>query len=134
MVYQVDDAPRYSGSGSWVHTDGRTFWESNADASLPRREYNSRKDYNVLNRNNHHEIYDWGWIHDQDNKKVVRTDGAEDKTIVEEKGREYYKKVEDGKCIIAKNYWNEYAPLWSAVRQSWDEELAKNKDLNVHPT
>ena len=49
VVYQVDDAPRYSGTGSWVHVDGRTFWESNADAPLPRREYKSRKDYNVLN-------------------------------------------------------------------------------------
>lgn len=133
VVYQVDDAPRYSGSGTWVHVDGRTYWESTADAPLPRREYKSRKDYNVMVRGNHQEIFDWGWIHDQDNKKVVRTDGAPDVTIVEEKGLEYYKKVEDGKCIVAQNYWNEYAPMWKTVRQTWDEELAKNKDLNVQP-
>lgn len=133
IVYQVDDAPRYSGTGSWVHVDGRTYWESSADAPLPRREYTTRKDYNVMVRGNHQEIYDWGWMHDQDNKKVLRKDGAKDETIVEEKGREYYTKVEDAKCIIAQNYWNEYAPLWKTVRETWDEELAKNKDLSVTP-
>ena len=133
MVYQVDDAPRYSGTGTWVHLDGRTYWESAADAPLPRREYTTRKDYNVLVRGNHQEIFDWGWIHDQDNKKILRKDGAADETIVEEKGLEYYKKVDDAKCIIAQNYWNEYAPLWKTVRQTWDEELAKNKDLSVTP-
>ena len=133
MVYQVDDAPRYSGTGTWVHLDGRTYWESAADAPLPRREYTTRKDYNVLVRGNHQEIFGWGWIHDQDNKKVLRKDGAADETIVEEKGLEYYKKVDDAKCIIAQNYWNEYAPLWKTVRQTWDEELAKNKDLSVTP-
>lgn len=133
IVYQVDDAPRYSGTGSWVHVDGRTYWESSADAPLPRREYTTRKDYNVMVRGNHQEIYDWGWMHDQDNKKVLRKDGAKDETIVEEKGREYYTKVDDAKCIIAQNYWNEYAPLWKTVRQTWDEELAKNKDLSVTP-
>lgn len=133
IVYQVDDAPRYSGTGTWVHVDGRTYWESTADAPLPRREYTTRKDYNVLVRGNHQEIFDWGWIHDQDNKKVLRKDGVADETIVEEKGLEYYKKVDDAKCIIAQNYWNEYAPLWKSVRQTWDEELAKNKDLSVTP-
>lgn len=133
VVYQVDDAPRYSGSGTWSHTDGRTFWESNADAPLPRREYTKRKDYNVLNRTNNQEIFTWGWLNDQDNKKVIRKDGTEDEVLVEEKGREYYKKVDDAKCILAKNYWNEYAPLWGAVRQTWDERLAQKKDLEVLP-
>ncbi len=132
-VYQVDDAPRYSGSGTWIHSDGRTYWESNADAPLPRREYTTRKDYNVMNRNNHHEIFDWGWLHDQDNKKIIRKDGEEDKLIVEEKGFEYYTKIEDGKCIVGQNYWKEYAPLWSSVRQSWNEELTKNEDISIKP-
>jgi hypothetical protein len=133
IVYQVDDAPRYSGSGSWVHVDGRNYWESNADAPLPRREYTTRKDYNVLNRTNNQEVFDWGWVHDQDNKKVVRKDGTADEVLVEEKGREYYKKVDDGKCVLAQNYWKEYAPLWGAVRQAWDERMAQKKNLEVKP-
>lgn len=133
VVYQVDDAPRYSGTGTWIHTDGRTYWESNADAPLPRREYTTRKDYNVLNRNNRQEIFDWGWLHDQDNKKVLRNDGSEDKIIVEEKGLEYYKKTDNKRCIAAQNYWEEYAPLWAAVRQSWNERLDQKKNLEVKP-
>src|SRR5699024_11299100 len=31
-VYQVDDAPRYEGYGTWVHVDGRHFCESTNDA------------------------------------------------------------------------------------------------------
>ena len=54
VVYQVDDAPRYAGSGTWVHVDGRHYWESTADAPLPRREYTTRKDYNVMVRQNHY--------------------------------------------------------------------------------
>jgi hypothetical protein len=133
IVYQVDDAPRYSGTGTWVHVDGRNYWQSNADAPLPRREYTTRTDYNVLNRTNNQEIFDWGWIHNQDNKKIKRQKGAQDQLLVEEKGIEYYKKVDDAKCINAQNYWKEYAPLWSSVRQAWDERLADKKDLEVLP-
>lgn len=132
-VYQVDDAPRYAGSATWVHVDGRNYWENTTDAPLPRREYTTRQDYNVLQRTNHHEIYDWGWIHDQDNKKILRKDGQPDTEIVQEKGIEYYKKVDDGKCRIAQEYWKEYAPLWKSVRQSWDDEMAKKQDITTMP-
>ena len=132
-VYQVDDAPRYAGSATWVHQDGKTYWENTTDAPLPRREYSTRKDYNVMERGNRHQIYDWGWIHDQDNRKLVRKDGQKDVEIVGEKGTEIYTKVEDGKCRAAQNYWKEYAPLWKAVRLSWDEELAKKKDFSTLP-
>src|SRR5690606_25353495 len=27
-VFQVDDSPRYEGYGTWIHVDGRHFWES----------------------------------------------------------------------------------------------------------
>lgn len=133
MVYQVDDAPRYSGSGTWMHVDGRKFWESSTDAPLPRRESTTRKDYNVLHRNNKHEIFNWGWLHNQDNKKILRDGQNNDETIVEEKGLEYYKKIEDGKCLVAQNYWKEYATFWEIVRQTWDTELAKKKDLYLKP-
>lgn len=131
VVYQVDDAPRYSGSGTWIHADGRRYWESTADAPLPRREYTTRNDYNVLVRTNKQEHFDWGWLHDQDNKKVLRQDGQKDAVIAEEKGLEYYRKVDNNKCIIAENYWKEYAPLWKAVRQTWDERMAQKKDIWV---
>ena len=49
-VFQVDDSPRYEGSGSWVHIDGKSYWENITDTPLPRREYTKRDDYNLMIR------------------------------------------------------------------------------------
>ena len=51
-VYQVDDSPRYEGSGTWVHVDGKSYWENTSSAPLPRREYTKRSDYNITMRGN----------------------------------------------------------------------------------
>ena len=72
-VYQVDDSPRYEGSSSWVHVDGKSYWENTTDAPLPRRERTKRSDYNVTERGSRVEIMDYGWLHDQDNRKIIRT-------------------------------------------------------------
>lgn len=47
-VYQVDDSPRYEGTATWIHEDGKHYWVNTTDAPLPRREHTIRKDYNVL--------------------------------------------------------------------------------------
>lgn len=133
VVYQVDDAPRYAASGTWVHVDGRSYWETNADAPLPRREYTTRDDYNVMNRTNRQEIFDWGWLHFQDNKKVLRKDGEEDQVIAEEIGKEYYTRIDDGDCVIAEKFWKEYGPLWKAVRDEWESIMNRKKDLYILP-
>ena len=36
-VFQVDDSPRYEGTASWVHVDGKSYWENTTSAPLPRR-------------------------------------------------------------------------------------------------
>ncbi|WKS94664.1 DUF6607 family protein [Riemerella columbina] len=133
VVYQVDDAPRYSASGTWIHADGKNYWEANADAPLPRREYTTRKDYNVLNRTNRQEIMPWGWLHFQDNTKILREDGKPDTIIAEEIGKEKYTKVDDARCLPAQKFWKEYAPLWAAVRQAWQTRLDQKKDLYTQP-
>ena len=69
-VYQVDDSPRYEGSATWVHVDGKSFWENTTTAPLPRREYTKRSDYNVTLRGNRHEITEYGWLHDQDRPRM----------------------------------------------------------------
>jgi len=130
-VFQVDDSPRYEGSATWVHVDGRHFWENNTDAPLPRREHTIRKDYNVLNRTNVHEITKEGWIHDQDNAKILRDDAGKDVTLAREKGHDVYKKVADAKCIAAQKFWKENAPLWKNVRDKWATIFGRNKDLNL---
>ncbi len=128
-VYQVDDSPRYEGSATWVHVDGRSFWENTANAPLPRREYTQRDDYNVTVRSNRHEITTDGWLHDQDNLKVLRKEGEADFVVAEEKGLNTYRKVDDSKCKAAQNWWASNQEMWADVRQNWDKIFAKKKDL-----
>ncbi|MEL6943095.1 MAG: DUF6607 family protein, partial [Bacteroidota bacterium] len=130
-VYQVDDSPRYEGSATWVHVDGKSFWINTTDAPLPRREYTQRSDYNVSVRGNHVEITKEGWIHDQDNLKVLRKSGEEDFVVAEEKGLNVYKKVENAKCQAAQDWWTKNHEMWADVRQGWDKVFAKNKDLSL---
>lgn len=128
-VFQVDDSPRYEGTSSWVHVDGKSYWENTTDAPLPRREDTQRSDYNVTGRTNRQEITNWGWIHDQDNKKIMRKDGQDDVVIAEEKGHNTYTKVDDSKCKAGQEYWKKNNKKWAVVRAKWEEVFARDKDL-----
>ncbi|SFR31320.1 hypothetical protein SAMN04490243_0147 [Robiginitalea myxolifaciens] len=130
-VYQVDDSPRYSGSATWVHVDGKHYWENKTASPLPRREYTKRDDYNVMLRGNRHEITDYGWVHEQDNDKVIRKDGAEDVLLAQEKGMNSYIRVDDSKCAIAREWWAEHNGFWAKVRSSWDEVYNIKGDLTL---
>ncbi len=130
-VYQVDDSPRYAGTATWVHYDGKQYWESADDSPLPRREYTIRDDYNVMNRGNRHEITDYGWVHEQDNKKILRKEGEEDVLIAEEKGFNIYKKVDDAKCETAKEWWQENQAYWELVNAKWNEVYAREGKLKL---
>lgn len=131
-VYQVDDSPRYDGSATWVHYDGRNYWESEDAAPLPRREYSKRDDYNVLLRRNRHEITPYGWVHEQDNTKVLRKDGT-DTVITHEKGWNTYEKVDAAQCAPAEKWWQENQDIWKKVRLEWDKKFAEKKDLKLWP-
>ncbi len=119
-VYQVDDSPRYEGAATWVHVDGKNYWENTTDAPLPRRDATKRKDYNVMKRKNRQEITDYGWVHEQDNEKLVRDDSG-DKLLVKEKGWNTYTKVDDSKCQVANDWWAKNQVYWQSVREVWDE-------------
>lgn len=126
-VYQVDDGMRYEGSATWVHVDGRHYWESTADAPLPRREFSKRKDYNVMVRRNRQEITDYGWVHEQDNKKVNREQN--DEIIASEKGWNTYVKVDESKCNPAKVWWASKKEYWADVRFIWNKLFESKKTL-----
>ena len=128
-VYQVDDSPRYEGSATWVHVDGKSFWENITTAPLPRREYTKRSDYNITLRGNRHQTTDTGWVHDQDNEKVLREDGKEDVILAKEKGYNTYVKVEDSKCQAAQDWWKTNQIKWSKVRTKWETVFARHQDL-----
>ena len=128
-VFQVDDSPRYEGSSSWVHVDGKSYWENTTPAPLPRREFSKRSDYNVTLRGNRHEIIDDGWIHDQDNKKIQKDDAGNESVLAHEKGFSTYTKVPDAECKAAVDWWMKNSNKWKMVRDKWDLIYSNNKDL-----
>ncbi|MFJ1473417.1 DUF6607 family protein [Capnocytophaga cynodegmi] len=130
-VYQVDDSPRYEQTATWVHVDGKSFWESEADAPMPRREQEIRDDYNVLLRRNRHEITNYGWLHQQDNDKVLRRDDKDDLVIAQERGYNTYKKVADEKCKAAQEFWQKNKEKWALVRDRWEKAFQQKGNLKV---
>ncbi|AUD04715.1 DUF6607 family protein [Spirosoma pollinicola] len=129
-VFEVDDSPRYQGSATWVHVDGRTYWESTVDAPLPRREYTKRTDYNVMRRTNHHEIRPDGYVHDQDNDKLIRSE-AGDQLLASEKGLNTYQRTDDAKCKAAKDWWAKNRTYWADVRAVWGDVLASRDAIAI---
>ena len=132
-VFQVDDSPRYEGSASWVHQDGKSYWENTTPAPLPRREFSKRSDYNVTMRGNRHEITSDGWVHDQDNKKIQKEDDSQF-VLAHEKGYSTYTKVPDSECKAAVDWWDKNGTKWKMVRDKWDIIYSSNKDLTLKPT
>lgn len=101
------------------------------DAPLPRREHTIRNDYNVLKRRNIHEITKEGWVHEQDNDKILRDESGKDIVLAREKGFDLYRKVDDSRCVAAQKYWAEYAPMWKNVRDKWKSVYVRKTDLNL---
>ena len=130
-VYQVDDSPRYSGSATWIHVDGKKIWQNTTPAPLPRREYTHRSDYNIMERNNQVQITTYGWLHEQDNSKVLHAADADDRIIAEEKGYNIYEQVADERCEAAQSWWKANQELWAKVRNEWDRILASKERLKL---
>lgn len=130
-VFQVDDSPRYEGSSSWVHIDGKSYWENATDSPLPRREFTKRSDYNVTLRRNRQELTKEGWVHDQDNDKIIREAGKADFILAQEKGYNTYVKVDDAKCQLAQDWWKENKDKWKLVRDNWEKVFSKDKNLKL---
>lgn len=132
-VWETDDGPRYQGSSKWIFNDNKYFWQNTADAPLPRREYSTRKDYNVLQRGNRIIVTDTGWIHEQDNNKLLRIDGVPDQLLAQEKGFNIYHKANEQRCDPAKNWWAKNAVFWQVVRNAWDDVLKNRAAVQLLP-
>ncbi|MBC7948287.1 MAG: hypothetical protein H7Y42_10440 [Chitinophagaceae bacterium] len=129
-VWEVSDAPRYQGTSDWMSIDGKVSWQNTTDAPLPRREYSVRNDYNILKRTNRLVIGDSGWVHDQDNQKIIRENGK-DRLLVEEKGVNVYKRITDANCASAKLYWDKNKDYWGRVRTIWNNILDRSERINL---
>lgn len=129
-VWEVSDAPRYQSYSQFVNLDEKIIWQNTTDAPLPRREYSVRHDYNILRRTNRLNISESGYIHEQDNQKIIREGGA-DKLLAEEKGFNIYKRVAESKCAAAKLYWEKNKTYWAKVREVWEEYFSTRQSINL---
>lgn len=132
-IWEVDDAPRYQGISEWVVTDGKTFWQNTTNAPLPRREYKVRSDYNILRRGNRLFLTDTGWVHEQDNDKIARKDGA-DQLIAQEKGYNTYTLKDEKQCEYAKVWWSKHSAFWNKVRTEWAGLIKNGNTINLQTT
>ncbi|MDY7231874.1 DUF6607 family protein [Hyalangium rubrum] len=118
-VFEVDDGPRYEGSGRWNHSRGLSAWESRETwRPLPRREYTKRSDYDALVGTNRHVMTPTGWVHEQDSLKVVL--GPTQHALARERGVNLYtRQPQEVSLPEADAYWTQAQDFWGEVRQGW---------------
>jgi hypothetical protein len=128
-VFGVDDSPRYEGYGRWKHGKPGSVWESNETwRPLPRREYTTRSDYDVLVGINRHRISAAGWEHEQENTKLVLEPR---RLLAREHGLNTYSKTKATETAPAEAYWRATAPFWKEVRAEWSRVLAPRAQVKL---
>ncbi|WP_442683495.1 DUF6607 family protein [Stenotrophomonas sp. JC08] len=131
-VYEVSDAPRYCGTGTWSYTNNVPTWTSDLGwRPLPRREYTRRSDYNALAVVNRHTLTPNGWTHEQFNTKVQRNADGSQLEIAREFGFNDYLKTTEVDFTPALDYWKGTAPFWAQVRQRWDTFLGRAPGVHL---
>lgn len=132
-VYQTDDSPRYQGYGRWVHTANMSLWESHPTRRpLPRREYTQRDDYQTLLAINRHIITPAGWVHEQDNTKIVcDQNGNPVEAISREIGLNRYVRVDEAQGQIARKWWAQRGRTWNEVCRVWDDTYSASPVLKL---
>ena len=123
-VYQVDDSPRYSGVGRWLHQGNYSSWQgSEGLRPLPRREWTVRSDYQALLGTNRHTITPSGWVQEEQNNKVALADNgqlhAESPVLAREYGFNRYEAIIGSNFSAGDAYMVKTAALWQAVRSEW---------------
>lgn len=119
LVTSIDDTPRYESLGKWTHQSGESSWTSDLTRRpLPRREYSKRKDYDYLYGTNRHTLTANGWVHTQDNRKVVDRDGK--KVVLSyETGLNIYNRTDNPLSKDAVAWWEKNGTFWDGVRNFW---------------
>lgn len=118
LVYQVDDGPRYAAVAAWRHENGNSSWAGKGWRPLPRRDATTRSDYQAIEAVNRHVITPTGWVHEQDNTKLVLT-GEKPQALVREIGVNTYVRSSDFDVALGDAYWARTGAFWQSVRKDW---------------
>jgi len=142
-VYEVDDSPRYESFGRWEHKRGLSTWVSAPTwRPLPRRERSVRKDYHILEGINRHSIVPTGWVHEEENYKVVLGEGpiSEDSSkpavpslnyLAKEQGVNRYERIIDHDFSAGERYWQRSGLYWQHVREAWSTLIEQRPSLSL---
>lgn len=124
-VYQVDDSPRYAAIAAWKHADGMSEWTAPRTwRPLPRRDATTRDDYDVVDGVNRHAITPEGWVHEQDNEKLVLK--GDRHVLVREIAYNTYDRADDFNVHAADDYWANTKDFWAEVRGEWAQWEARD--------
>ena len=130
-VYQVDDAPRYGAVAAWSHENGVAQWQPPHEwRPLPRRDMTTRDDYHAINAMNRHVITPWGWVHEQDNSKIMLS-GDAPQILAREMGLNTYRRDDDFETEIATDYWSGTAEFCAGVRDHWSRIEAEHEAFAI---
>ena len=129
-VYQVDDSPRYAAIAAWTHTHGLSEWTApRAWRPLPRRDATTRDDYDVVDAVNRHAITPTGWVHEQDNEKLVLQ--GDRHVLVREIAYNTYDRTDDFNVKAADDYWAKTSDFWADVRSEWARWEARDDTFGL---
>jgi len=133
-VYQVDDSPRYAGWGEWETTQCIRRWRSNWTARpLARRDAVRNPVYDHYMGINRHQLTPTGWIHWQDNTKMIapKAGDGDAQPVVQEYVLNTYERFNGYNVAAAEDYWDKTKGYWNAVRAKWDEVAKANGGIRI---
>ncbi len=130
-VWQTDDSPRYGGTGLWRHDDGVSAWQSEPTLRpLARRDAVRHPPYDHYRGTNRHALTPTGWVHEQDNAKIGRRDGA-NVTFVHETVINTYDRATDFPIAVGDAYWTDTRAYWAGVRAEWDRVIGAYRGVHL---
>ncbi|MEM7779990.1 MAG: DUF6607 family protein [Pseudomonadota bacterium] len=133
-VWQVDDSPRYAGIGHWDMTNGTKSWVSNPTMRpLARRDAVRDPIYNHYVGVNRHQLTPNGWIHWQDNTKMMPAEDGSGvmQPVVQEYVLNTYERFDGYNIAAADSYWAATSDYWAAIRTTWDEAADANGGIRI---
>lgn len=130
-VFQVDDSPRYESRGKWSHLGGMSTWVATSTRPLPRREFAQRDDYNVLFAEDEITILPNGWVHLQNNHKVLLEGQARPEFLAREIGVNRYEKLTAPDLSAGMETWQKEAPYWEEVRKVWKQVFQERDRFQI---
>ena len=136
-IYQVDDSPRYAGTGTWDHQKSfSSFHTDTMFRPLPRRERSVRKDYKILLGRDTLIVTPLAWYHEQKSFKqkesLHQVKSSHNATMLSrEIGHNRYRRIIDFPFSKGNEYWDKTKAYWSDVRFVWKEIVQKEKRFKL---